>query len=105
MDITTELYEAFRSVVLSYKCGTNYVLWDAIGDLPAIEAKTLKSSTYKESQEWGYTFGGFQKATSAYAKLVNNDLPETVPLLNHRCKFNNERDIEIRPITPYLQTA
>ena len=94
-DIATELYETFRSVVLSYKCSTNFVLWDAIGDLPAIEAKTLKNSTYKESRKWGYTFGGFQETASTYARLVNKDLPETVPLLNHRCKFNNERDIEI----------
>ena len=93
--IAAELYDTFRSEVLNCKCGTNYVLWDAIGDLPAIEAKTLKNSTYKESKEWGYTFGGFHDAASPYAKLVNKDLPECVPLLNHRCKFNNERDIEI----------
>lgn len=94
-DIVEELYDIFTRTVYNLKNEKILTLWDAIGDLPVIEAKTLKNSTYVECQAWGYTFAGMQKNSSEYAKLVNCDAGEDVPLLNHRSKYNNERDIQI----------
>lgn len=94
-DIVEELYDIFKRTVYGLKNEKMFTLWDAIGDLPVIEAKTLKNSTYVESEAWGYTFAGMQKNSSEYAKLVNCDSSEVVPLLNHRSKYNNERDIQI----------
>lgn len=94
-DIVEELYDIFTRTVYNLKNEKIFTLWDAIGDLPIIEAKTLKNSTHVECQAWGYTFAGMQKNSSEYAKLVNCDAGEDVPLLNHRSKYNNERDIQI----------
>ena len=94
-DIVEELYDIFTRTVYNLKNEKMFTLGDAIEDLPIIEAKTLKNSTYVESQAWGYTFAGMQKNSSEYAKLVNCDAGEEVPLLNHRSKYNNERDIQI----------
>ena len=94
-DLLEELYELFKTTVYAYKKEKPYTLWDAIGDLPEIKAKTLKNSTYVESKEWGYTFAGVQNSSTEYAGLVNMDLADDVPLLNHRSKYNNERDIQI----------
>lgn len=90
-----ELYSIFQSSIDEAATGVKYTLWDAIFDLPVLSAKTLKNATYSESAEWGYTFAGMKEATSEYAKVVNKGLPETVPLLNHRSKYNNDRDIQI----------
>ena len=94
-DLLEELYELFKTTVYAYKKEKPYTLWDAIGDLPEIKAKTLKNSTYVEGKEWGYTFAGVQNSSTEYAGLVNMDLADDVPLLNHRSKYNNERDIQI----------
>lgn len=55
----------------------------------------MKNATYSESATWGYTFAGFRDAASPYARLINHGLPIEVPLLNHRSKYNNDRDIQI----------
>lgn len=72
----------------------NFVLEDAIKDLPVLKAKTVKNATYKESSDWGYTFSQEMKFDSDYAKLINNG-KLNFPLLNHKSKYNNDRDIEI----------
>ena len=72
----------------------NFVLEDAISDLPKLKAKTLKNSTYKESNDWGYTISKEMKFNSNYTRLINNG-ELSFPLLNHKTKYNNDRDIEI----------
>lgn len=94
-DILNELYTIFKEEINRQTCGVKYTLWDAIGDLPHLEAKTLKNSTYVESVTWGYTFAGRHTPKGAYPQLVNVGLPKKIPLLNHRSKYNNERDIKI----------
>ncbi len=95
--ISEELFMIFKNTINSLKREKTYTLWEAIGDLPKLEAKTLKNATYVESKKWGYTFAGmyqYQYSTE-YVKLINKVLPDKIPLLNHRTKFNNERDIKI----------
>lgn len=94
--ISDELYHLFRAELQRHlKPAALYTLRDAISDLPQLEAKTMKNATYSEKSVWGYTFAGFQDAVSPYARLVNRGLPINVPLLNHRSKYNNDRDIQI----------
>jgi DNA (cytosine-5)-methyltransferase 1 len=94
--ISSELYQLFKAGIQPHMdAGHVFTLWDAIEDLPPLEAKTMKNSTYSESAAWGYTFAGFRDNVSEYAQLVNRGLPNRVPLLNHRSKYNNDRDIQI----------
>lgn len=90
-----ELYSVLVDEINSHLRGVGYSLWDAISDMPVLEAKTVKNATYLESSAWGYTAGRFVNITSTYGRLVNRGLPENLPLLNHRSKYNNPRDIEI----------
>lgn len=89
------LVNDFTSTIDSFKIGVKYTLWDAISDLPPVEAKTLKNSTYLESKRWGYTFAGLRESETDYVRLINDSLGKEVPLLNHRSKYNNSRDIQI----------
>lgn len=93
--IADELYGIFCEAINAHACGVKYTLWDAISDLPKLKAKTVKNATYLENADWGFTFGGIKKSESEseYVKLVNRFLPQQIPLLNHRTKYNNERDI------------
>lgn len=94
--ISTELYQLFTNELqLHMDAPYVYTLWDAIADLPELKAKTLKNATYSESAAWGYTFAGMHDNLSGYVQLVNRGLPQRVPLLNHRSKYNNDRDIQI----------
>lgn len=93
--IKDELYGIFVESIQSHIGEYDFTLGDAIEDLPALKAKTRKNSTYSESKDWGYTFGGFHKIRTDYARLVNRGLPDKLPLLNHRSKYNNDRDIQI----------
>ena len=90
-----ELFSVFKETVLSKMQGPKYTLWDAISDLPELEAKTLKNATYVESKKWGYTVAGISSASTEYTQLINEGIPVQRPILNHRSKYNNERDIQI----------
>ena len=94
-DIQQELFSLFKDSIESEMIGVHYTLWDAIYDLPAVEAKTLKNATYSESKKWGFTFAGMHTDSSEYVQLINDGLDKELPLLNHRSKYNNERDIQI----------
>lgn len=90
-DISTIYTETIQSEKGKY-C---FALMDAIGDLPKLEAKTQVHATYDECQRWGYTFAGFHELTTPYTRLINVGSGKTVPILNHKAKYNNSRDIEI----------
>lgn len=72
-----------------------FTLESAIGDLPPLEAKTLRNSTNIESDIWGYTIGPVHINRSIYSELLNGRKNFEFPLLNHKSKYNNDRDIEI----------
>ena len=95
-DKAKDLYETFKETIESYKRNSKqFTLQDAIGDLPPLEAKTVKNATNQESALWGYTAAGMRTSDTDYARLVNEGLPDYLPLLNHKSKYNNERDIQI----------
>lgn len=90
-----ELYSAFLQAIDQNRNKYSFTLWDAISDLPKLEAKTQKNATYAESKAWGYTFAGMWSPSTAYTRLINSGLPTALPLLNHKSKYNNDRDIQI----------
>lgn len=93
--IRETLNDIFRVSVLEYKTNKNITLWDAISDLPSLKPKTIKNSTYLEGSEWGYTFGPFVNYDKEYSRLINGGILMNYPLLNHKSKYNNDRDVEI----------
>lgn len=93
--IKDDLFGIFTRTIDSFRSSQPFTLWDAISDLPALSAKTLKNSTNVENMVWGYTYGPFRQVNTQYARLVNRGLPSELPLLNHRSKYNNDRDIQI----------
>ncbi len=94
-DIVDEIYSIFKRTVMNEMSGVQYTLWDAISDLPELEAKTMKNATYVENKKWGYTVAGTLDKVTKYTQLINDGIPTKRPLLNHRSKYNNERDIQI----------
>jgi len=94
--IHSELFEIFSNIDIVKNI--YYSLSDAISDLPELSAKTQRNATYNESAEWGYTFGKLFMNNHTYTPLINNKQKFIFPLLNHKSKFNNERDIEIYSI-------
>ena len=71
------------------------VLWDAICDLPYLNAKKIPNRTEIEDEESGYTFSAWSgDATTAYIDWINDKQPSVV-LYNHKARYNNDRDIEI----------
>jgi DNA (cytosine-5)-methyltransferase 1 len=91
--IHDELFNIFSTIQNEFL--DSYNLFDAIGDLPVLDAKTQRNSTWIESKNWGYTIGPVHKNKSKYCSLINDESILEFPLLNHRSKFNNDRDIEI----------
>jgi len=93
--ISFELQNMFNSTIQAEKGKVNFTLWDCISDLPNLKAKTERNSTHSESKDWGFTFGDFRTNTSVYSNFINPTKNLETPLLNHKSKFNNARDIEI----------
>jgi len=91
--IHNELFNIFSEIKLDNSY--SFSLSNAISDLPQLDAKTKRNSTYIESAEWGYTFGRIFKNNHSYTPIINDKNQFEFPLLNHKSKFNNERDIEI----------
>jgi DNA (cytosine-5)-methyltransferase 1 len=94
-DISSIHDELFSMFSFNEFAKNTYTLESAIADLPALEAKTLRNSTLIESENWGYTIGKIHVNKSHYSELLNGHKNFEFPLLNHRSKYNNDRDIEI----------
>nr|WP_181718608.1 DNA cytosine methyltransferase [Pedobacter sp.]QJS06265.1 DdeI restriction endonuclease, DNA cytosine methyltransferase [Pedobacter sp.] len=93
--INSELKNIFESVIFAERSRYSFNLWDAIHDLPPLKAKTQRNSTNLEGAEWGYTFGDFSDSETPFSKLINKGFLGNIPILNHKAKYNNERDINI----------
>lgn len=94
-DISNLHDELFSIFNLREFAKSTYTLESAIGDLPVLEAKTLRNSTHIESDNWGYTIGEIHVNNSPYSEILNGHKDFEFPLLNHKSKYNNDRDIEI----------
>lgn len=95
LKIHNELHDIFTKEIDAGKNKVSFSLWDAIFDLPQLSAKTVRNSSSLENDEWGYTFGKFRSNNSKYSNYINSAEDIFLPLLNHKSKYNNQRDIEI----------
>jgi DNA (cytosine-5)-methyltransferase 1 len=93
--IFNELYDIFSTNLDNNRIGKKFMLWDVISDLPKINAKTISNSTLLENDSVGYTFGKFHKKSTKYTQILNDKNLDVFPILNHKAKYNNERDIKI----------
>lgn len=70
-------------------------LKDAIYDLPVLKPKNIKNNNDIENSEYGFTFRKNEtKASNAFVNKLNSDKVAHY-VLNHKNRYNNERDIEI----------
>jgi len=89
-----QINSLFESLFRERFISTDFVLIDAINDLPPLEAKTIKNNTNIENDKWGHTISGLRNFETNYCKLINNGMIRSF-LYNHKSKYNNDRDIEI----------
>lgn len=88
-----QLATIFETNIKKTLSKSKFGLMDAIGDLPKLEAKTLRNNTDVENEKWGFTITENKVKATEYSQLINsNPYPF---LLNHKSKYNNDRDIEI----------
>lgn len=72
-----------------------YVLGDALYGLRPLEASRIKNSTEKEYEKSGYRIErNRDRKTNEYISYINQGR-ECVLTLNHKARYNNDRDIEI----------
>lgn len=73
----------------------NHVLADALFALRELKASRIKNSTEKGSEESGYIIEPNRTAeTNDYIQYINQG--KVIPIvLNHKARYNNDRDIEI----------
>ncbi len=72
----------------------NFVLKDALENLPQLLAKSQKNKKNIDSEESGLTIKNYAYPKSGFNQFINEDR-EIKYLFNHKNRFNNERDIEI----------
>jgi len=89
-----DVFEVFWATATQPVSLQKFVLEDAISDLPPLSAKTQRNATSVENDHWGYTIASPPSQQTPYSSLLNGGM-ELGPLLNHRTKYNNPRDIEI----------
>lgn len=93
IDVDNE--KIFEEIFESSKSIPNYVLGDAIFALRPLQASRIKNSTEQGSETSGYKIERNRvEMSNAYIEYIN--LGKKVPLtLNHKARYNNDRDIEI----------
>ena len=91
--------DVFKALKKNYFKINNFVLKDAIKDLPKLQPNRIKNKTKFESSEIGYYRVNYKYKKTAYYYYINGN--RTIKnLYNHRNRYNNDRDIEIFSILP-----
>lgn len=81
------------------KQSKQFVLKDAIGDLPRLEPNRVKNNTSIENERIGFFETNFTYPKSEYLDFINNGKIIN-KLYNHKNRYNNDRDIEIFGLLP-----
>ncbi len=71
-----------------------FLLVDAIGDLPTLLPNRVPYNSKRENDEIGYFSKDFNYSKTSFNKFINGDKIIT-KLFNHKNRYNNDRDIEI----------
>lgn len=85
--------------VREHKLKKQFVLKDAICDLPILKPNRFKNNTRIENEDIGYYEVEYNYPYSEYASFINNE-KKVNKLYNHKNRFNNDRDIEIFSLLP-----
>lgn len=85
----------FERIFAHGEKATKYILWDAIGMLPTLQAKRIANRTEMEDELSGRTFSKVVSDTqNEYISYINENR-KTELLFNHKARYNNARDVEI----------
>jgi DNA (cytosine-5)-methyltransferase 1 len=82
----------FENIRKEYKF--QFVLKDAISNLPALKPKSIKNNNDINNDEFGYMLRKIKLKKNKFHTFINGD-KETSFLFNHKNRYNNERDVEI----------
>ena len=84
--------EIFNKIKDQYK--NPFSLGQAIENLPKLKSKKIKNNNKIESEDYGFKLRKFKLDRNQFDLFINGG--KTFPyLLNHKNRFNNDRDIEI----------
>lgn len=79
--------------IISNKPERKFVLKDAIGDLPILQAKTEKNNCKIENSKIGFVLQPHKYKETEYRNYINR---RNIPyIFNHKNRYNNKRDVEI----------
>lgn len=85
----------FEKIFATSKERMPLVLSDALLGMPALQAKTIPNATEVEDDVSGHTIAfNTNPVSSEYINTINENR-SVMFLLNHKARYNNERDIEI----------
>ena len=85
----------FKEIISSSARGRDYVLGDALYGLRPLKASRVKNATETGSEESGYRIERNRTLeTNEYIKIINQGRTYGLTL-NHKARYNNDRDIEI----------
>ena len=72
----------------------NFVLRDALENLPKLQPKYIRNNNDLENKEFGFSITKQMTKRTKYLDFINN-LKSFDYVLNHKNRYNNDRDIEI----------
>jgi DNA (cytosine-5)-methyltransferase 1 len=84
--------DIFENIKNEFRRG--YILKDAISDLPELLPKPLKNRNNINNEDFGFQFRKIALSKTNFSNFINGN-SEMDLLLNHKNRYNNERDIEI----------
>jgi len=71
-----------------------FILKDALENLPALQPKRIKNANKINNNEYGYEIRKIKLTENQFSNYINSR-KNVEYLLNHKNRYNNERDIEI----------
>ncbi len=80
--------------IINEQVAKNFILKDALKGLVPLQPKSVKNNNQVENDEIGYTVRNYQYEKDDYYNYINGNKKIDI-LLNHKNRYNNERDIEI----------
>ena len=88
--------DIINEIILMSEDTPNRVLSDAISDLRVLEPFRIKNATEKDTEESGKKIesSSSNEESSDYVNEINNGKKPKL-MMNHKTRFNNDRDIEI----------
>jgi DNA (cytosine-5)-methyltransferase 1 len=87
-----DTHQIFENIKKERK--SQFVLKDAISDLPQLKPKPYKNNNNINNEDFGFDIRKFKLEKNNFRTFINGK-SETDFLFNHKNRYNNQRDIEI----------